>query len=168
MERIDARRYDELWRRYLDRLVLYASTLLGDRAAGEDAVGAVFLRILSGGRLPDPPTEASYLFQAVRNEASNELRARGRARKAFLGFLQAAAAAPIDRAELEEFGRRLQSALAELPEEEREAVVLRTWGDLSFPEAAAVTGVSDKTFEHRYYRGLDALKEKLGVTHDPV
>ena len=43
-----------------------------------------------------------------------------------------------------------------------EAVVLKIWGDLSMPEAAAVAGVSEKTFEHRYYRGLAALKEKLG------
>ena len=27
---------------------------------------------------------------------------------------------------------------------------------------APVAGVSEKTFEHRYYRGLAALKEKLG------
>jgi DNA-directed RNA polymerase specialized sigma24 family protein len=40
--------------------------------------------------------------------------------------------------------------------------VLKIWGDLSMPEAAAVLGVSEKTFEHRYYRGLAALKEKLG------
>jgi hypothetical protein len=36
MERIsvDPQRYNRLWGRYLDRLVFYAQTLLGDRSAG--------------------------------------------------------------------------------------------------------------------------------------
>ena len=171
MERTDAldpQRYDRLWNRYLDRLVFYASTLLGDRASAEDAVQAVFLRILSSGRLPDESTEASYLFQSVRNEASNELRSRGRARKAFEAIFKVPDQDPVELAELIEFARQVQSTLQELPEEEREAVVLKTWGDLSFPQASAVTGVSEKTFEHRYYRGLEALKEKLGVRDEQV
>jgi len=170
MERIsvDPQRYNRLWARYLDRLVLYAQTLLGDRSAAEDAVQAVFLRILGSGRLPEEATESSYLFQSVRNEASNELRSRGRARKAVATLFQAKTQDPLEAVELAEFGRQIQAALDELPEEEREAVVLKTWGALSFPEAAAVTGVTEKTFEHRYYRGLDALKNKMGVRDEQV
>jgi len=165
---LDAARYDRLWRRHLDRLVFYAHTLLGDRAAAEDAVQSVFLRILDRGRLPDEATEASYLFQAVRNAVSNELRSRHRARRAAESLFKPGAKDPREEAELTEFGRQIQAALEELPEEEREAVVLKTWGALSFPEAAAVTGVSDKTFEHRYYRGLESLKEKIGVRDEQV
>jgi len=165
MERVsvDPQKYNRLWARYLDRLVLYAQSLLGDRAAAEDAVQAVFLRILDGGKLPEEATESSYLFRSVRNEASNELRSRGRARRAFESLFKPATEDPLQTVELSEFGRQIQAALQELPEEEREAVVLKTWGALSFPEAAAVAGVSEKTIEHRYYRGLDALKEKMGV-----
>src|SRR6185369_8084572 len=151
MERIsvDPQRYNRLWVRYLDRLVLYAQTLLGDRSAAEDAVQAVFLRILDSGKLPEEATESSYLFTAVRNEAFNELRSRGRARRAFESLFKASTEDPLEVVELAEFGRQIQAALQDLSEEEREAVVLKTWGALSFPEAAAVTGVSEKTFEHR-------------------
>jgi RNA polymerase sigma-70 factor (ECF subfamily) len=166
--RVDPQQYNRLWGRYLDRLILYAQSLLGDRSAAEDAVQAVFLRILDSGKLPEEATESSYLFRSVRNEASNELRSRGRARRAFESFFKAATEDPREAAELAEFGRRIQAALQDLPEEEREAVVLKTWGALSFPEAAAVTGVSEKTFEHRYYRGLDALKDKMGVRDEQV
>ena len=65
-----------------------------------------------------------------------------------------------------DFGRQAEAALRAIPPEEREAVVLKIWSDLSFPDAAAVTGVSEKTFEHRYYRGLAALKNALGDRHD--
>jgi RNA polymerase sigma-70 factor (ECF subfamily) len=160
---MDPKAYDALWSRHLDQLVLYAAALTGDRAAGEDAVQAVFLRILNSGRLPEQATEASYLFQAVRNEVSNQRRSRSRAQAAFQGLFKAAAPSPVEAAELTEFGHQVQSILAAIPEEEREAVVLKTWSGLSFPEGAAVSGVSEKTFEHRYYRGLEALREQLGV-----
>jgi len=160
---MDPKAYDALWSRHLDRLVLYATTLLGDRAAAEDAVQAVFLRILSSARLPEPATEAAYLYQAVRNEVSNLRRSRGRAQAAVQGLFKSAAPSPVEAAVLTEFARQVQVGLQQLPEEEREAVVLRTWSNLSFPEGAAVSGVSEKTFEHRYYRGLEALREKLGV-----
>lgn len=166
--RVDPQRYNALWNRHLDRLVLYGQVLLGDRSAAEDAVQAVFLRILSSGKLPDPVTESSYLFQAVRNEASNELRSRSRARRAAQCLFRSRAPDALDDVELAEFGRQIQEALQELPEEEREAVVLKTWGALSFPQAAAVTGVSEKTFEHRYYRGLESLKEQIGVRDEQV
>ena len=56
----------------------------------------------------------------------------------------------------------VERLLDELSDELREAVVLRIWGELTFPEASAILGIPEKTFEHRYYRGLAALEEKLG------
>jgi len=74
---------------------------------------------------------------------------------------------PRESAELAERGRQVEEVLLRLESQEREAVVLKIWGDLSIPEAAAIAGVTEKTFEHRYYRGLAALKEKLGdLGHD--
>ena len=93
----------------------------------------------------------------------NLRRSRGRAQTAVQGLFKAVAPSPVEAAELTEFARQVQAVLQELPEEEREAVVLKTWSGLSFPEGAAVSGISDKTFEHRYYRGLEALRDKLGV-----
>ena len=160
---MDPKAYDALWGRHLDRLVLYAAALIGDRAAAEDAVQAVFLRILNSGRLPEPATETPYLFQAVRNEVSNQRRSLRRAQAAFQGLFKAPAPSPAEAAELTEFARQVQGVLQDLPEEEREAVVLKTLSNFSFPEGAAICGVSEKTFEHRYYRGLEVLRDKLGV-----
>src|SRR4051812_32878739 len=97
---MDPKAYDALWARHLDRLVLYAAALIGDRSAAEDAVQAVFLRILNGDRLPEPATETPYLYQAVRNEASNLRRSRGRAQAAYQGLFKATAPSPVEAAEL--------------------------------------------------------------------
>jgi RNA polymerase sigma-70 factor (ECF subfamily) len=150
---------ETLWRRHADRLLLYAASLLADRAGAEDVLQNVFVRLIAAP--PDLESDRGYLFRAVRNEALNALRSRRLARSISTPYF-AAPADPVEAAEQADFGRRAESALRGLPEEEREAVVLKIWSDLSFPEAAEVTGVSEKTFEHRYYRGLAALKEILG------
>lgn len=158
---MDSVRCEQLWRRHADRLLLYAATVLSDRSAAEDALQNVFVRLMAA-----PPeeidSEAGYLFRAVRNEALNSIRSRRLAARAFSPLFDDVAEDPRTSAELRERGRQVEQVLLRLDPEEREAVVLKIWGDLSMPEAAEVAGVSEKTFEHRYYRGLAALKEKLG------
>lgn len=154
-----------LWRRHADRLLLYAASLLSDRAGAEDVLQNVFVRLIAAGAPEDLESDRGYLFRAVRNEALNALRSRRLARSVERPLF-AAPADPVEAAEHADFGRRADAALRSIPAEEREAVILKIWSDLSFPEAAAVTGVSEKTFEHRYYRGLAALKDVLGERHD--
>jgi RNA polymerase sigma-70 factor (ECF subfamily) len=154
---------EELWRRHADRLLLYAAALLADRPAAEDVLQNVFVRLLAAGGPPEVDSPASYLFRAVRNEALNALRSR-RPRGPVRLF--ETGPDPLETAERAEWGRRVEAVLGALEGDEREAVVLKIWGDLSFSEGAAVAGVSEKAFEHRYYRGLAALKEKLGGSHE--
>ena len=51
-------------------------------------------------------------------------------------------------------------ALATLPIELREAIVLRLWGELSFEEIAELTQASTSTAHRRYVAGLAALRER--------
>ena len=62
---------------------------------------------------------------------------------------------------MEDTGLALQSALAELPEEQREIVILRVWGQLTFEEAAAALDISPNTAASRYRYALAKLKEQL-------
>lgn len=152
---------EQLWRRHADRLLLYATSVLSDRAAAEDALQNVFVRLMASPP-SDVDSEAGYLFRAVRNESLNMLRSRKMASRLQSPMFDEVAEDPRTSAELAERGRQVEKVLLRIPTEEREAVVLKIWGDLSIPDAAEVAGVTEKTFEHRYYRGLAALKEKLG------
>ncbi len=156
--------WEGLWRRHADRLLLYATTLLSDRAAAEDALQNVFVRLIAAGEPATLESEAAYLFRAVRNEALNTLRSRRSASR--VALFDSPSEDPRDAAELAETGRQVESALLSLSSEEREAVVLKIWGNLSFTETAGVLGVTEKTLEHRYYRGLAALKEALKGSHE--
>ena len=62
---------------------------------------------------------------------------------------------------MEAVGLALESALRELPDEQREIIVLRIWGQMTFEEAAAALEVSPNTAASRYRYGLAKLKDRL-------
>ena len=56
----------------------------------------------------------------------------------------------------------VDKALQTLPEDQREVITLKLWGDLTFNEIAAMTGSSINTIAGRYRYALQALHKKLG------
>ena len=153
---------ERLWEEYADRLLLYATMLVGDTAAAEDVLQGVFMRLLKQGEDLRPESEQRYLFRAVRNESLNAVRSRSRASRKSSPLFEREDSDPARAAEREDFRRRVESALGGLPMDQREAVALKIWGGLSIPEAAEVSGLTGKTFEHRYYRGLEELERRIG------
>ncbi len=143
--------------RYGPPLLLYARQWCD---APEDVVQEAFLKLVS---LRTPPRSAvPWLYRVVRNAALDARKAARRrqrresaaARSAswfvepVMDGLDAAAAV---------------AALQRLPAEERETIVARLWGGLSFEEIAEVAGCSASTAFRRYSAGLDALRRELGV-----
>ena len=55
----------------------------------------------------------------------------------------------------------MRASLDELSPEQREAVVLRVWGGLSFAEIARTLGANENTVTSRCRRGLEALEKLL-------
>lgn len=147
MERGTVRRlYEELG----PALTAYARSLAGDE--GEDAVQQVFTRLLSGD-VAAPAEARPYLFRAVRNAALNSRR----------GMRAAIATEPVFEAPegMEEEREALEQALSSLPEEQREIVVMRVWGGMTFEEAAAVLGVSLNTAASRFRYALEKLRGSM-------
>ena len=141
--------YDEHGR----ALLAYASALLRDPSAAEDVLHQVFLNVLRG-RVDIAGEPGPYLFRAVRNAALNHL--RGQSREVALGDAVMWLESPDGSRET---SLALQSALKTLPAEQREVVVLKIWGELTFEEAAAVIGISPNTAASRYRYGIAKLKE---------
>ena len=101
-------------------LMAYACTLVPDMAKAEDIVHGVFVKILKGHVAPDTP--AAYLYRAVRNQALNARR-NGRRESQF----EETDAWFTHRGGNHEAALALQQALIELPEEQREVVMMRIW-----------------------------------------
>jgi RNA polymerase sigma-70 factor (ECF subfamily) len=60
-----------------------------------------------------------------------------------------------------DIGVIVQSLLHSLPEEQREMIVLRIWGKMTFEEAAETVGIPLKTAASRYRIGLLKLRDEL-------
>jgi RNA polymerase sigma factor (sigma-70 family) len=152
----------ELLTRLLDQhgasLVLYAQQWCD---TPEDVVQEAFVRLMR--QKAAPKNVVGWLYRVVRNGAISASRSRARRRRH-----EAAAAvcdepwfdpAPSERLDADAATR----ALKRLPIDERETIVARLWGGLTFDEIARLTGSSTSTVHRRYQAGLAALRERLGA-----
>ena len=153
--KLDHELVKELYDQHARVLLAYAASLLPDRQASEDVLHQVFMKLLEGG-IHINGSPVPYLYKAIRNAAFNYRRDRSRE----VGLEQDGCWIESPRG-LEDEGFVLDSALKELPDEQREVIVLHVWGQMTFEEAAAALEISANTAASRYRYGLAKLKERL-------
>ncbi|HSG69944.1 MAG TPA: RNA polymerase sigma factor, partial [Planctomycetaceae bacterium] len=59
--------------------------------------------------------------------------------------------------------REISRLLDDLPGEQREILVMRVWGELTFEEIAELTSSSSSTCHRRYQEALEQLRKKVGL-----
>lgn len=153
----------EILTRLLDEhgpaLLLYARQWCD---APEDVVQEAVLQLVRQRMLPENLT--AWMYRVVRNGALNASRAaqrRARREGEAAGRDEAwFAASADDRLD----AAAATAALAGLPEAQREVIVARLWGGLSFEDIARLNGSSVSSVHRWYHQGLAALRERLGAT----
>ena len=163
----DRAAFGVLYRRYLDRVYGYAFYLLGDHHDAEDATERTFLAALGaiGGFRDQGATFRSWLFRIAHNQVANALRSRGRRATSSLDLVEEPAAADDPAAKLaaSEEARRVRRALATLPEDRRQVLVLRFVDGLSAREIGAVLDRSEgavRVLQHRALRELGSILDR--------
>lgn len=142
-----------LYDRHGASLYRYALMILADPAAAEDALQHVFTGLLLQRRRIEQVDR--YLRRAVRNECYSALRRRARsAGEPSLLELAAPDARPDDRIAIE-------TAIRQLPAEQREVLHLHVFEGRTFQEIAELTGDSINTCASRYRYALTRLKGML-------
>lgn len=165
--------------RLTPRVLGYAARLLGgDRAEAEDVAQEAMVRLwrAAPGWRAGEARVSTWMYRVVTNLCTDRLRARGRRRAVTLEEApEVADGAPGAVAGLIEADRQaaLLSALAALPDRQRQAIVLRHIEGLANPEIAAVMEIGVEAVESltaRARRGLSALlagrREDLGYGDD--
>jgi RNA polymerase sigma-70 factor (ECF subfamily) len=139
-------------------LLAYARSILRDTAPAEDVLQQVFLKLLSNPALPLPTDARPYLFRAVRNTSLNVQRStmRDAAHREGLELFTAPNG-------LSHLVPELEAALDDLPDEQRQVVILRIWGELTLDETAEVLGIPANTAASRYRYALAKLRQRLGA-----
>lgn len=139
-------------------LVLYARQWTN---TPEDIVQDALTKLIE--QSPPPENPVGWLYRAVRNRAISAARSRGRRSRHETAASHRAEPwfQPNDAERLD--AQTATNALGQLPIDERETLVARIWGGLSFAEIAEVTGTSASTAARRYQSGLMNLRERLAI-----
>lgn len=149
------------------RKVLFGTAYLmtRDRGLAEDAVQEALIQMWR--HLPLFRLRGSFKAWLVRIVV-NEVKQQYRKKRVPTAPLEEAATIAGDPEEVEagalrsEERLRMKKALETLPEEQREAVVLRYYADLTVPEIAKALGCRHGTVKSRLSRALDRLALVLG------
>lgn len=164
----DTLAFDQLVRRWRDRVVDLAALLLNDRHLAEDVGQEVFVRLYNKPGAYDPSRPfAAWILTVTRNLCFDTRRREGTRskyhRRAVVDrkFGPTPAERPPDSAATAEAEARLREAIAALPEPFREAYVLCAVRGFSYEEAAGVSGCGVKTISTRLARARKRLVERM-------
>jgi RNA polymerase sigma-70 factor (ECF subfamily) len=151
---------------HIPRLRRYARALVGDRYAADDLVQDTLERAINKFHLWRPGSDLrAWLFTIMHNVHVNQLRSRATRPETALdeGDLLAQPAFDADRLEI----RDMQMAIAALPAEQREVILLIALEQLSYAEVSRVLGIPMGTVMSRLFRARERLRAQLSGVPAP-
>ena len=156
--------------RLLPRILAHASRVLGNRAEAEDVAQEAMLRLwrIAPDWRQGEAKVTTWLYRVTANLCTDRLRkARG------VGLdevpeLEDGKAGPAEGLQDASRAQALQTALSELPERQRQAIVLRHMEELGNPEIAEIMGISIEAVESLTARGKRALAARLSARREEL
>ncbi len=168
----DRAAFGELVNRHMQRAYYIALGLTGSHDDALDLSQEAFARAFRARASLDPDRPFyAWLYQIVRRLCFNFLRDRSTRRRrldeatpwlAQEAGARASQSDPARNAERAELRARVQSAIEELPEREREVLVLKEFEGLRYREIAELLGIPIGTVMSRLYYARRRLAEHLG------
>jgi len=153
-----------IYEKYLDSMLTLAMGLLNDASEAQDVVHDVFVSFAkSAPNFGLRGSLSGYLATSVVNRVwdhKRRLRRQALSRDAESRVF-AHSAEPDQMVIFSEEAARLNEAVAQLPEDQREVVVLRLTAGMKFQDIAKLQQVSTNTVQGRYRYGLGRLRTLL-------
>jgi RNA polymerase sigma-70 factor (ECF subfamily) len=163
--------FEELIERHQRLVVGTVARMLGNNSDVEDIAQQVFVRVWKSAKRYVPRAKfTTWLLKITRNLVFNELRRRSRHPQLPLQVESEEEERPIkderavapDASLLEqELQRTIEAAIAQLPETQRMAVILRRYDELSYEEIAEVLDQSVPAVKSLLFRARTELRDRL-------
>jgi RNA polymerase sigma-70 factor (ECF subfamily) len=161
----DREAFAQLVRRHRDRLWAVALRTIGDREDAADALQeALISAYRSAHRFRGDSAVTTWLHRIVVNACLDRVRRRNARPTVPLPETEPLPVAPVDS----DTALDVRAALAQLPVEQRAALVLVDVHGYSVAEAAAILDVAEGTVKSRCARGRARLASLLGYLRNPV
>ena len=163
--------FEELVERHQRLVAGTVARMLGSNSDVEDIAQQVFVRVWKSAKRYVPRAKfTTWLLKITRNLVFNELRRRSRHAQLPLQVESEEKERPIrderatapDASLLEqELQRAIETAIAQLPENQRMAVILRRYDELSYEEIAEALGQSVPAVKSLLFRARTELRTRL-------
>ena len=162
--------FSVLVHRHQDTCVRFAVRMLGSRVDADDVLQSAFMRAFRNLRsCRDRERFGGWLYQIVVNECRTFATRRKRREQRFLSAtteIERAVAPGSDETPDRDVGGHIERALGMLPEDQREAFLLKHVEELTYEEISEMTGASVSALKMRVKRAADSLRDLLdGVYH---
>ena len=157
----DAPAFDALFDRHGERVRRYLSRVCGDGAVAEDLTQATFLSVVRARGYFRAGARFKPWLYAIAMNAARDFRRRHKEELTPTGELPAQAGEDASSAVDPGLERVVRAALAQLPDGQREAIVLHRFEGLSFSEVGEALGISETAAKVRAHRGYEQLRVSL-------
>ena len=175
VKRGDRIAFAELVEKYQQPLFNFICRTLRDETESEDLAQNVFLQVYKSRQRYEATAKFStWLFTIARNLCLNEIRRRSRhpaesiehnhpeqEDQAQRQYEDKKYVLPTENMLHGELSQKIEEALAELPENQRSAIMLCRQDELSYEEIAKVLDCSLSATKSLIHRGRETLKERL-------
>ena len=159
---------ERIYQKYKADLLILAIALLNEKSAAEDLVHDVFLSFVQSlEKFRLTGSLKGYLLTCVANRARNTNKAKQRQQNVVPNPAVPACSCtngPSQSIICNEELQQLSNAMAQLPYEQREIVMLHHQAAMTFKTIAKSLGISANTAKSRYRYGLDKLRLILDDT----
>lgn len=165
---------NDLMNRHATAIFQFLYRMVGTAEDANDLAQEAFVRVYRHrDRFRPDSSFSTWVFTIAANLARNQLRWRARhptvpldatasgSTQTYGDLLPSGDQAPDDELLLEERRAAVRAAVAELPGDLREALLLFEFEDRSMTEAATILGTTQKGIESRLYRARGQLRERL-------
>ena len=171
-QRGDLRAFDLLVLKYQGRIAALVSRYVSDAGEVEDVTQEAFIKAYRAlGKFRGDSAFYTWLYRIAANAAKNHLVAKGRrpgadatiedAEGVDEGGLLWESASPEALAMGEELAEVVESALNDLPDELKAALMLREFDGLSYDDIADVLGCPVGTVRSRIFRAREAIDQRV-------
>ena len=168
----DQKAIEAIFERYKNRILNFCLRILGNRADAEDITADVFLALFSNKYQYDPQAKFStWLFTVARNRCIDQIRRRKNIISMWFTSKNGGTveqwdvedSSHLSREELEkkETQQQVRLAIAKLPVEQKEAIVLREYHSFSYAQISQVLDCSLEKVKILIYRGREQLRGEL-------
>jgi RNA polymerase sigma-70 factor, ECF subfamily len=174
LRRHDTAAFDRAYELYRPRLFAFLLRLSRNRTVAEDLLGETWLRLVAHAGSLRPDTRlAAWLFTVARNlywthRRSRLFEATAMAELLTLWPSREEWPSPFDIASAGELERKMELALATLPPQHREVLLLVGYEGFTPTEAAAVCSIAPEALRQRLSRARAALAQAIDVPRAQV